>query len=202
MNKKQIIVLVIVIISIIGNIICLIMAGATLAIHNAKKVTSINLDSNITKVYDSTTTNLNDYFDGSFSYSVDNTSIKIFNFQAPNEFDEKDNEYYYEAEKEIDGEKIINECSFSIKEITNYDDVKKLVYSMNDFYGRENEVQNQLINNINWYGIKYDFFGTNYNYLTEINQRIFIYDFKIDNITLINECENYKDNILNSISLK
>ncbi len=202
MNKKQIIVLVIVIISIIGNIICLIMAGATLAIHNAKKVTSINLDSNITKVYDSTTTNLNDYFDGSFSYSVDNTSIKIFNFQVPNEFDEKDNEYYYEVEKEIDGEKIINECSFSIKEITNYDDVKKLVYSMNDFYGRENEVQNQLINNINWYGIKYDFFGTNYNYLTEINQRIFIYDFKIDNITLINECENYKDNILNSISLK
>lgn len=202
MNKKQIIVLVIVIISIIGNIICLIMAGATLAIHNEKKVTSINLDSNITKVYDSTTTNLNDYFDGSFSYSVDNTSIKIFNFQVPNEFDEKDNEYYYEVEKEIDGEKIINECSFSIKEITNYDDVKKLVYSMNDFYGRENEVQNQLINNINWYGIKYDFFGTNYNYLTEINQRIFIYDFKIDNITLINECENYKDNILNSISLK
>lgn len=202
MNKKQIIVLVIVIISIIGNIICLIMAGATLAIHNAKKVTSINLDSNITKVYDSTTTNLNDYFDGSFSYSVDNTSIKIFNFQVPNEFDKKDNEYYYEVEKEIDGEKIINECSFSIKEITNYDDVKKLAYSMNDFYGRENEVQNLLINNINWYGIKYDFFGTNYNYLTEINQRIFIYDFKIDNITLINECEIYKDRILNSITLK
>lgn len=201
MNKKQIIVLIIVIISIIGSILCLIIA-ATLAIYNAKKVTSINLDSNITKVYDSTTTNKNNYFDGSFSYSLDNTSIKIFNFQAPSEFTQKDNEYFYEVEKDIDGEIIINECSFSIKEITNYDDVKKLAYSMNDFYGRENMVQKELINNINWYGIKYDFFGTNYNYLTEINKRIFIYDFKIDNITLINECEIYKDRILNSITLK
>ncbi len=201
MNKKQIIVLVIVIISIIGNIICLIIAGATLAIYNAKKLTSINLDSNITKVYEDTT-NQNNYFDGLIIYTPWDISTEVFDFQIPSEFTQKDNEYFYEVEKEIDGEIMTNECTFSIKEITNYDDVKKLAYSMNDFYGRENEVQNQLINNINWYGIKYDFFGTNYNYLTEINQRIFTYDFKIEDESLINECENYKDNILNSISLK
>lgn len=201
MNKKQIIVLVIVIISIIGNIICLIIAGATLAIYNAKKITSINLDSNITKVYEDTT-NQNNYFDGSITYTSWNTSTEVFELQIPSEFTQKDNEYFYEVEKEIDEEKTTNECSFSIKEITNYDDVKKLAYSMNDFYGRENEVQQLLINNINWYEIKYDFFGTNYNYLTEINQRIFTYDFKIGDESLINECDNYKDNILNSISLK
>ena len=201
MNKKQIIVLVIVIISIIGSIICLIIAGATLAIYNAKKITSINLDSNITKVYEDTT-NQNNYFDGSITYTSWNTSTEVFELQIPSEFTQKDNEYFYEVEKEIDAEKTTNECSFSIKEITNYDDVKKLAYSMNDFYGRENEVQQLLINNINWYEIKYDFFGTNYNYLTEINQRIFTYDFKIGDESLINECDNYKDNILNSISLK
>lgn len=197
MNKKQIIVLIIVVVSIIGNIICLTIAGASLAIYNAYKIT--NVKSNITETYsDITTHNQNNYFDGSISYNPNPNEInQIFNITVPNNFKKNNNEYIYG----IDEENKSSECTFSLKEIINYDDAKKLAYSMNEFYSSQNNVQTLLINNITWYETKYDFFGINYNYLTELNKKVYIFDFEIDN-ELLNECEIYKNDILNSISLK
>lgn len=197
MNKKQIIVLIIVVVSIIGNIICLIIAGASLAIYNAYKIT--NVKSNITETYsDITTHNQNNYFDGSISYNPNPNEInQIFNITVPNNFKKNNNEYIYG----IDEENKSSECTFSLKEIINYDDAKKLAYSMNEFYSSQNKVQTLLINNITWYETKYDFLGINYNYLTELNKKVYIFDFEIDN-ALLNECEIYKNDTLNSISLK
>lgn len=197
MNKKQIIVLIIVVVSIIGNIICLIIAGASLAIYNAYKIT--NVKSNITENYsDITTHNQNNYFDGSISYNPNPNEVnQIFNITVPNNFKKNNNEYIYETDEENKS----SECTFSLKEIINYDDAKKLAYSMNEFYSSQNKVQTLLINNITWYETKYDFLGINYNYLTKLNKKVYIFDFEIDN-ELLNECEIYKNDILNSISLK
>lgn len=197
MNKKQIIVLIIVVVSIIGNIICLIIAGASLAIYNAYKIT--NVKSNITENYsDITTHNQNNYFDGSIYYNPNPNEVnQIFTITVPNNFKKNNNEYIYE----INEENKSSECTFSLKEIINYDDAKKLAYSMNEFYSSQNKVQTLLINNITWYETKYDFLGINYNYLTKLNKKVYIFDFEIDN-ELLNECEIYKNDILNSISLK
>ena len=189
LNKKQILVLIIVIICIIGNTICLIITANFYMIKKTIELTSTATQNNITNIYEESIED-NDYYSGVIIYNIDFNINDLFNINIPKTFIE-DNKNEYKSTN--------NECSFSLKQIDNYDNAYLLAQGLNKTYNNTSNIIVSTTNNIKWYEIDYEIHGITYHYLTEIDNKIYSFEFTVNNNE---DCINCKDLIINSITIK
>ena len=69
-------------------------------------------------------------------------------------------------------------------------------------YSVSNMLNNMKINNINWYTLSYESVGKEFAYISEINNKVYLYTFNIQEDADYEICNSYNTSIINSISLK
>jgi len=145
----------------------------------------------------------NKTFDGVLS---SDTSIKIsdeFTIIIPNNFEEgmmnDENSYDYEYSSDSGG---FNTCSFSLKAINGYSTAENLITQMATYYTNNNRIETASINNIEWSWFSYPgSFGTSYYYATTKNNKVFLFQYEIED-DAPSDCESYKDQVITSINSK
>ena len=144
--------------------------------------------------------------DDAFSGIKYNENINIgskFNISVPEVFSNKSSSYKYDYLYE-NAHQVFNDCKISIGEISNYKDSSKFIDSLVKYYESNSPsgVVKVNVNNINWNHFSYTgSFNTTYLYITSKDSKIYLLEYEIQN-NADEDCINYKDSVINSISFK
>lgn len=142
-------------------------------------------------------------YTGLLSFEASKQITNVFNITVPDEFIatfEKANSI--DKSLETDGEGIFNECSVELKEIINFNNAKDLATSMMKYHGVETELVTTEINDITWYNFQYESLGINNIYLTQKDEHVYIFTYKIGSDANQETCQQYMPALINSISYK
>lgn len=166
-----------------------------------------NNNSNNSNSENNNDSNENYTFDGTISY---NTSVNInnnFNVTIPSGFKEDSfwgsNDYHFDYE--LSSSQVFGDCKFEFYSPNGYKSASSLANAMLKYYDKSNSESSIItakINNINWYSFSNaGSFSTDYYYFMNKDNNVYVvkYESGKDNL---DTCNSYKDNIMNSISLK
>lgn len=142
-------------------------------------------------------------FNGILIYETKNNINDIFNITIPNEFKiDTSNNNIISAKLETNKSSKHKSCILSINEISNYSSSEQLSELMTKYYSVTKPLTIKEINGIKWYYFQYDLFGENDVYLTQTDNKLYIYKYITEKDAEKQICSNYEMTITNSISLK
>lgn len=141
-------------------------------------------------------------YNGVLVYDSTEKIVDKFSMTVPTAFKNNSNNFEYDYSYET-GTKIFNECSVSLKKISNYTSSENLINQMSSFYlGDSAFTATSEINGIKWkWFVHRTNDSTKYYYGTEKNGKVYLFEYDVERDADIN-CENYKQQILNSINEK
>ncbi|MBQ4583700.1 MAG: DUF2628 domain-containing protein [Bacilli bacterium] len=147
----------------------------------------------------------NGIYDGTFNY---NSSIIIsdeFSISIPSNFEEGmfNDEHMYNYEYSSN-QGMFDNCRFSLAAVDNFSDAENMADQIYNYFSNSNpaSVSSIKINNINWFSLSYsDSMGTNYFYLAEKDNKVYLFEYVIEENADSN-CINYKDRVVTSIIAK
>lgn len=147
-------------------------------------------------------------YDGMLYFDSDVDVTNEFTVNVPSIFENElyDTSYQYSYENQEETVSIFKTCSLSINALLGYKNAELLINNMANFYkeyGDEtSDVTINTINNINWYSFhKTDTIGKTYYYGTTKNDKVFLFEYDI-NEAADNKCEGYLEQIINSVESK
>lgn len=130
-----------------------------------------------------------------------------FSMSAPSNFTDYSNEYQYSYEYEH-GSGVFDSCTVRFNSPLGYKTSENLIEQMATYYselyndGQPILVKSSTVNGITWNWFSYeDSFGTNYYYGTTKNDKVYLLEYEFDE-DVVNECEKYRQEFLNSITKK
>lgn len=151
----------------------------------------------------SMTSEINDTYDGVMMYD---TSIKMkneFAISVPSVFKDESDEYEYEYVYES-GQGVFDDCSVSLFVPSGYSSAENLINQL-AVYNKDNNptsVASATLNGIEWHAFSYnDVFGTKYYYGTTKNNKVYLLEYEVQE-DAANDCDSYRQSILNSIVSK
>lgn len=142
-----------------------------------------------------------DYFYVSYDYSV---NVKDeFSIEIPEVFEEgfMNDDYRVNYEYETDTDEVFNSCEVTFGAVENYDSLSKFSKDFKEGYSL-NDGTNKTINNINWEIYTDKDLDKYYYALTEKNEKVYLFEYLIEEDANQETCENYYNQILNSIEAK
>lgn len=175
---------------------------------------NFNLKENLNKIFnkdkdnDKDKSHENEEYRGFISYD---SKIKIkdeFSISVPDSFIDESStySYYYKYYAEND---IFGSCRLKFGSVLGYSDSNHLISKMIKYYSKTYKIDSSVsgnksnINNIEWTWFFYKTSSsTRYFYSTVKDKKIYLFSYEIDDNTILDECENFKMNILNSIESK
>lgn len=128
---------------------------------------------------------------------------EIFNITIPAEFqNESSDSTLFDYQYNSNASAILGKCTLSLGIVSNANSAKEYATSMAKHYSVSNMLNNMKINNINWYTLSYESVGKEFAYISEINNKVYLYTFNIQEDADYEICNSYNTSIINSISLK
>lgn len=145
----------------------------------------------------------NDTYEGILSY---NTSINMkdeFTITVPSKFKDISDSYEYEYEYSS-GNGVFDDCSFKLSVPEGFSNAENLINQIFQYNSNDNSaaVTKATANNIDWYWFSLESsFGKTYYYGTTKNNKVFLLQYEI-NKNASNDCESYRQPIIDSIKSK
>ena len=142
-------------------------------------------------------------YNGLLIYDLTIDMSDEFTITVPDKFEDVSSDGTYEYQYS-GTEGIFNECKASLSVPDGYNDAESLINSMHKYNidDTPTDVENETINNINWYHFSYeDSFGKTHYYGTTKNNKVFLFKYEI-NKDADSDCSGYLDPIINSIQSK
>ena len=139
-------------------------------------------------------------YKGIMSYGPEGNVTTNFSLTVPSVFEQDGTNYTYDT----GGTATFNECEFSFNVVNGYTNADTLSKEMSEYYFDDNVVESKIINGINWYSFSdSDSINKTYYNLTDRNNKVYLAEFEIGaGVTNPSICENYYNEIMNSISYK
>ncbi|MBP3461288.1 MAG: DUF2628 domain-containing protein [Bacilli bacterium] len=136
-------------------------------------------------------------------YLLHDTSINInneFSITIPTTFKASMMNSDYAIDYEYSDQ--LNSCGFSLKGVENYTSSNKLIQEMAE-YNNVIDIKTNTINNIKWDSfISTTSLETTYIHATTKNNKVYLFEYKINNEDNNKVCTNYYNNILKTVKLK
>lgn len=143
--------------------------------------------------------------DNNFVISYDYSAVinDKFSITIPEGFEEGlfNDEYSLEYEYETDKDKIFNSCEFSFSAIDDYTSLDKFNTDFKEGYMLD-ESTKKTINNLDWIIYTEENFDKTYYAITEKDEKVYLFEYSIEEDANKETCENYYNQILSSIKSK
>ncbi len=182
-----------------GVFICIVISIITIAITLLFNIETI-FTSKLSMIFTFTNTK----YEGTIEY---NNNAKIndnFEYELPSEYETINNNDKLEAILKTNILSPDSECKITFSSAKGYTSSKRLANQMAKYY-EKNNVDNIVIKSINdilWYKFSYDLSGKRYTYITELNGKVYIYEYLIPEKANQKICEESNEKIIKSIKLK
>lgn len=201
MHKVLVIILMVVGIMFIGFSAILIFSNKDVSINGVDSSTG---ESNENDNDSSSVTDDSTKFTGHLSFEPRKSILDTFNVTVPEEFTS-----FFDVVTSLDKELDTNpsvtsgKCKVEFGEIINLKiPASDLAQQMAEYFDAVNGVIEKNINGITWYNFNYDFFGNIDAYLTERNNRLYLFRYTIEENASKDICSKYMPGIINSVSYK
>lgn len=128
----------------------------------------------------------------------------VFSMVIPTDFQNDDStDYMYNYKMNSNpNDTMFGNCNFTIGIVNNATSSEKLAKSMAKYNNASDSLEEKTINDIKWYYLNYSSVSKEHVYLTEIDKKVFIYEYEIGTSANENLCITNKDTIINSIYKK
>ncbi len=190
------------IISIMIYLIIGLITGIS-AIFNTDFLTNLFSDINININSSSSDESTNPTYDGVLTFDVNVNITDKVSVNVPTVFeDESMDSHEYAYTYNSNPSDVFGDCSFSLNVVSNYTDAENLATGMAEYYNGNTNIINTNVNGINWYGLNYSSVYNTTAYLMELDNQVYLYEFKIGDDSDQAACNTYNEQIFNSISLK
>ncbi len=168
---------------------------------------------NINKIFfnkdsDKDNKHINEDYRGFISYDPDVVIKDEFSILVPDVFVNESSSYNYYYKYYTDGD-IFGSCRFKFGSVLGYSDSNQLISKMISYYSTTYKIDSPIsgnkttINNVDWTWFFYkSATGIKYFYATMKDKKVYLFSYEIDDNNALDECEDYKKNILNSIDGK
>jgi len=140
----------------------------------------------------------NNKYDGYLYYANSEKLDNVFTYEVPEVFE--DESISTSLEYTYGDESIFGDCVFSLNSIDDYDSAETLIKEMSEYY-YENSTKKK-INGINWHTFSLYGYDETYYFATDVDEKVYLYEFEINNYDIKDECIGYHESIINSIKLK
>lgn len=143
-------------------------------------------------------------FDGSLSFEPRKSILNTFNISVSTEFTSFfDIVTSLDKELVTDSEQSFSSCKVHFGEVINYNlTAEELSNQMVEFYGVKESLSEKEINGIKWYNFQYGSFENVDVYLTEKNNKLYMFEYTIEKNAKVEVCNQYMPGIINSVSYK
>mgnify|MGYP004677663341 CR=1 FL=1 len=167
-----------------------------------------NRDTDKDKNRDTDDGHINEDYRGFISYDPDVVMKDEFSMIVPDVFVNESSSYNYYYKYYTDGD-IFGNCRLKFGSVLGYSDPNQLVSKMIDYYSTTYKIDSPIsgnkitINNVDWTWFFYKSTnGIKYFYATMKDKKVYLFSYEIDDNSALDECEDYKKTILNSIDGK
>lgn len=132
-------------------------------------------------------------YDGVFSYNSNITILDEYDFSVPSLFSQDTLNSVYNLNYSYDA------CSFEFFSPEGYNNSQNLAKQMKKYFS-SSDIEKLSINDITWYTLSYKTTNEDiYVYITRKNSNVYVFEYKAENNAA---CLSYKEEIINSITLK
>ena len=141
------------------------------------------------------------YFNGVISYNNKHNIYDVFKMNVPDDFKVTSDSNILKATVNTNLGELYASCRVSFSSIKGYSSSKNIADKMKDFYSGENYIVKN-INGITWYSFRHNLGQTTDIYVTEFNNKVYLYQYTIEQNANKDLCSEYNAQIINSILLK
>ena len=189
-------------VEIIIVVLCLIILsffGVGNVIFNSFLKPMLNLPSEINDIIETNDATYNGtlLFDTSVNLK-NNVSINI-----PSDFEDESTDYSY-SYVFASNNGVFDDCRVNLHIPTGYSDANNLINQLHDYNVNysPSDVSKKVVNSNDWYWFSYNnAFGNSYYYATTIGNKVYLLEYEIQTDAPDN-CNNYREGIVNSIVIK
>lgn len=127
----------------------------------------------------------------------------IFNIDVPSQFEDVFVGNSVDKKLITNSSGTFNSCRVSFKEVKNYVSSRQLAEEMAEYFSVSDSLTEKEINGIKWQYFYYsNSLGNSDYYLTDKDNKVFIFEYEIGSDADVSVCEPYRTSIINSISYK
>lgn len=171
---------------------------------DSNEVEDENIDSDIIDdFYEFTDDTTSGKYNGTMWFNPMSKIKDIFNIDVPSQFEDVFVGNGVDKKLITNTSGTFNYCRVSFKEVKNYTSSKQLAEEMAEYFSAFDSLTQKEINGIRWQYFYYpNIIGNSDYYLTDLDNKVFIFEYEIGSDADVNVCEPYRNSIINSISYK